>query len=149
MEENLERLKGALDEDGKPFKIVRMPLPPPMFQTVTPPEPVYDLYKNSLIYEDTPEGKEAQAWVYENKPLRVIIAASYCNFLITNGVVIAAKYHKAKDPVRSHKKFQEADLKAKEILQSLFPDRKIVQIDCFAFNLGGGGFHCTSQQQPL
>ena len=61
---------------------------------------------------------------------------SYTNFYIGNGVVLAAVFN---DP---------NDAKAIEILQSCFPDRKIVPIDCSDIMYGGGAIHCMTQQQP-
>jgi len=40
------------------------------------------------------------------------------------------------------------DEKAAQILQSVFPNRKIVMIDALAVNLGGGGIHFISMHQP-
>jgi agmatine deiminase len=41
-----------------------------------------------------------------------------------------------------------ADDKAKSTLKDLFPDRDIVQLNIDAIAAGGGGIHCTTQQQP-
>jgi len=62
---------------------------------------------------------------------------SYCNFYIGNKVVLAATYN---DP---------NDAKALEIIQSCFPDRKVVPIDCTDIIYGGGAIHCMTQQVPL
>ena len=40
------------------------------------------------------------------------------------------------------------DEKAAQVLQSVFPNRKVIMIDALAVNLGGGGIHCISMQQP-
>ncbi|MFT7232058.1 MAG: agmatine deiminase, partial [Cyclobacteriaceae bacterium] len=44
--------------------------------------------------------------------------------------------------------FKLKDKKAAQILQSVFPNRKVIMIDALAVNLGGGGIHCISIQQP-
>jgi agmatine deiminase len=36
----------------------------------------------------------------------------------------------------------------KKLLEQLFPERKIIQINPLAINRGGGGIHCATQQQP-
>jgi agmatine deiminase len=41
-----------------------------------------------------------------------------------------------------------ADIKAKEIIQSLYPDREVVQIYSREILLGGGNIHCITQQVP-
>ncbi len=62
--------------------------------------------------------------------------ASYTNFYIANKAVLVPTYN---DP---------SDAKALEIIQSCFPDRKIVGIDCTVIIYGGGAIHCMTQQQP-
>lgn len=65
-------------------------------------------------------------------------AAGYINFYICNGAVIAPEFG---DP--------KTDLAAKQTLQRLFPDRKVVQINIDGIAAGGGGIHCTTQQEPM
>lgn len=65
-------------------------------------------------------------------------AAGYINFYVCNGAVIAPEFGDAK-----------ADAAAKETLQTLFPEREIVQLNIDGIAAGGGGIHCTTQQEPL
>ena len=64
------------------------------------------------------------------------LPASYANFYIANNVVIA--------PVFNDKN----DQKALEIIQSVFPDKKVIGIDSVDIIWGLGSFHCLSQQEP-
>ncbi len=64
------------------------------------------------------------------------LPASYANFYIANKVVIV--------PVFNDKN----DQKALEIIQSVFPDRKVIGIDSVDIIWGLGSFHCLSQQEP-
>lgn len=64
------------------------------------------------------------------------LPASYANFYIANKVVIV--------PVFNDKN----DSKALEIIQSVFPDRKVIGIDSVDIIWGLGSFHCLSQQEP-
>lgn len=64
-------------------------------------------------------------------------AAGYINFYICNGAVIAPEFGDIR-----------ADCVAKEKLQGLFPDREIVQMNIDGIAAGGGGIHCTTQQEP-
>ena len=73
------------------------------------------------------------------------MAASYLNFLISNKVVVAQKFWKPGCP----ESWKALDKKAADILQTAFPDRKIVTLDPRAINIGGGGIHCNTQQMPL
>jgi agmatine deiminase len=64
------------------------------------------------------------------------MAASYVNFYIANGAIIAPCFG------------VETDAAAKEVLARLFPERDIVQVPAREILLGGGNIHCITQQQP-
>lgn len=64
-------------------------------------------------------------------------AAGYVNFYICNGAVIAPEFG---DP--------RTDSAAKLELQRMFPGREVIQINIDGIAAGGGGIHCTTQQEP-
>lgn len=64
-------------------------------------------------------------------------ATGYINFYVVNGAVIIPEFG---DDL--------ADSRAKSTLQDLYPERDIVQLNIDAIAAGGGGIHCTTQQQP-
>ncbi|AIY40522.1 Agmatine deiminase [Collimonas arenae] len=70
---------------------------------------------------------------YENKDF----AAGYINFYVCNGAVICPEFGDNK-----------SDRNTKSILRELFPKRDIIQLNIDAIAAGGGGIHCTTQQQP-
>ncbi len=100
LQQNLALLLGMKDQDGKPFRIVRLPMP-------------------DAVHFD---GRR--------------LPASYANFLIANGVVLLPVYQCGNDR------------RAITIMQELFPDRRIVPIDCTDLVWGLGAIHCISQQEP-
>lgn len=65
-------------------------------------------------------------------------AAGYINFYVCNGGVIAPEFG---DP--------RTDSATKATLTRLFPGREIVQINIDGIAAGGGGIHCTTQQEPV
>jgi agmatine deiminase len=136
LDENYDILLDATDQDGQPFEILRIVMPPTMYETMSPGDGVYD-YIAGLTYED---GSEFPV----GEPVSVIEAASYANFLVTNGLVLGQSYA---TPERSAD-FQARDDQARATLEAAFPDREIVLINAEAVNLGGGGIHCITQQQP-
>jgi agmatine deiminase len=71
--------------------------------------------------------------VYDDQRL----PTSYANFYIANHAVIVPVFNCAKDD------------KALQIIQTCFPDRKVVGIDSTEIIWGLGSFHCMSQQEPL
>jgi agmatine deiminase len=64
-------------------------------------------------------------------------AAGYINFYVCNGAVIAPQFGDSK-----------ADANCKAVLREQFPGRQVVQLNIDAVAAGGGGIHCTTQQQP-
>ena len=100
LQENLERLKHMTDQDGRPLRVVTLPMPSALWH----------------------EGQR--------------LPASYANFYIANRLVLLPTY----DPSR--------DEEARDTLQQLFPDRKVIGIDCTDLVWGLGAFHCVTQQWP-
>ena len=136
IEENYEILYKATDQDGKPFTIIRMPLPGTIYDTMNPGDYVYE-YIKTLNYDDGSAFPNGES-------VKVIAALSYLNFIITNKVIIGQSCWREGMP----DEFKLKDKKASQILQSIFPNRKVIMIDALAVNLGGGGIHCISMQQP-
>lgn len=64
------------------------------------------------------------------------LPATYANFLITNGAVIAPVYQVSEDNLAIHQ------------LKKAFPNREIVPVDCRPIVRQGGSLHCLSMQYP-
>jgi agmatine/peptidylarginine deiminase len=64
------------------------------------------------------------------------LAASYANFLIVDGAVLAPAYD---DP---------ADARARQVLENAFPGREIVQVPCRPLIWQNGSLHCITMQLP-
>ncbi|MGC7402298.1 agmatine deiminase family protein [Pandoraea pneumonica] len=64
-------------------------------------------------------------------------AAGYVNFYVCNGAVIAPQFGDS-----------QTDKSTRDKLRDLFPKREIVQLNIDGIAGGGGGIHCTTQQQP-
>lgn len=135
LEEAAATLAAATDINGQPFNIIRVPMPNLedhwYERLIVPGDDAYDFYKG-LGYDDGDTVTE-------------VPAVSYLNFLITNNVVISAKYWQPGMPQR----VKDLDRQSKEILQARFPGRQVVQINPTAINWMGGGMHCITQQQPV
>lgn len=64
------------------------------------------------------------------------LPATYANFLIINDAVLVPTYR------------DEADTRALETLDTCFPDREIIGIDCTALIRQYGSLHCVTMQLP-
>lgn len=78
-------------------------------------------------------GPESIRSQYENDDF----AAGYINFYLCNGAVIVPEFGDRK-----------ADQYCRDALRDALPDRQVVQLNIDAIAAGGGGIHCTTQQQP-
>ncbi|MCM1025868.1 MAG: agmatine deiminase [Roseburia sp.] len=114
----LDYLEGSLDARGRRLKVHKLPLPEPV--TITAEEC----------------GGLDTCWDEPTRTPGERLAASYVNFYISNRNIIMPGFD---DP---------ADLRAREILQGLFPDRKVIQIYARDILIGGGNIHCITQQIP-
>ena len=131
MEENYKILKASSDQNGKKFKIIRVPVA----------DIIYDEF---VIKEGDIDELNFFSGSKPGQTIKSIIAASYLNFFISNGVVLQPSYWK-EGRSNSTKIKDEA---FRKILQKAFPNRKIVPIFTENLNYGGGGMHCATQPQP-
>ena len=136
MKETYDILVKAKDQDGRPFKIIKVPLP--------------DLrYRPTIVVEgwasnDSTIGKEyflPNQKVELGDTLQYLSASSYLNFLISNDKVLLPTYL----PVGSSTEKEE---RVKHIFSSLYPDKTLVWIDATTYNWLGGGLHCYTKQVP-
>jgi agmatine deiminase len=98
--DNLERLRGMKDQDGRALTVETLPMPRPVY--------------------------------FDGQRL----PASYANFYIANGLVIAPTFNDANDRA------------ALNTLAKCFPSREVVGIHCRDLVLGLGTLHCMTQQEP-
>ncbi len=138
MNENLKILEQAKDQDGKPFNIIKVPLPDIIVKKVVAREDIDD--RETTFDVRVSSFKKSEAPKIGDTLLRVP-ASSYLNYLVTNGLVILPAYIQAGSS-------KEKEERVRKIFQQQFPNRQIVFIDVMPQNWEGGGIHCSTQQQP-
>jgi len=117
---SLAVLEKETDAKGRPFIIHKLPIPKkPVCITA---EEVQAL---------APEEGEDMREVGER------LAASYANFYISNGGIMLPQFGDENDAI------------ALELMKKLFPERKIYPIYARSIIVGGGNFHCITQQIPM
>jgi agmatine deiminase len=133
LEANYKLLQQATTWDGKPLTVVRLPMPEIM-------PLIFTMQVDSNNYSQMQlHGFDVGDTIYR------VPAASYCNFFISNEVVLTQKYWK---PGMSESQRQK-DEESRKILESLFPGRKVVPVFTHSINRGGGGIHCMTHELPM
>lgn len=138
MRENLQILEAARDQDGKPFTIVKVPLPDVITEKVAvrsgigADEVTHDIDRDSFVPAEAPT---------EVDSIFRVPAASYLNYLVSNKVVLLPSYTAVGSSA-------EKEEEVSRIFKEYFPDREVVLISAMPQNWNGGGIHCSTQQQP-
>ncbi len=142
MSENLKVLENATDQDGKPFKIIKFPLPDPIYLKTK----VTASTNNSNT--DFKNWTVSKNWGPQESELNLgdsinwVAAASYLNYFVSNDLVLMPTYI---DQGSSTKKEEQA----KEIIKEVFPNRELILLEVMTLNYNGGGIHCSTQQEPI
>jgi agmatine deiminase len=113
-----ERLQEARDARGRRLKVVRLPMPGPLYMRA---------------------GEAAGVIAKEGSRPRTAgerLAATYVNFYIANGGIVMPLLDARTDP------------EAATRLKRLFPGRRVVGVPSREILLGGGNIHCITQQIP-
>ncbi|WP_174209007.1 agmatine deiminase family protein [Sphingorhabdus sp. EL138] len=97
----------------------------------------YEILRNASDANGKPFDLEILLEPYDIRVKAEDFVASYVNYYVCNGAVIAAQFGDA-----------EADAKAQETLARLYPGREIVMLNVDPIGECGGGIHCATQQQP-
>ena len=133
---NFEILKESRNENGRPFKIIKIPHPEPI---------VREFILNSDALNSTMGEKYSKEFGFEvNDTIKLVAASSYLNFLISNEVVIIPKYWKEGES----QIVNEKDIRVKAIFTTMYPDKEIIAINPAILNWNGGGIHCRYQSEP-
>jgi agmatine deiminase len=114
----LKVFESSTDAKGRPFTVVKVPHPPPLFYT-------------QKEVDALPKVKGSYA-----RKAGVRMAGSHVNLIITNDIVVVPIFH------------CESDAPAMKIITETFPTRKVVSVYAREILLGGGNIHCMSQQEP-
>ncbi|MBC2399742.1 agmatine deiminase family protein [Clostridium tetanomorphum] len=142
LDKAFELVKNAKNFDGKPFNILKTPVPEPIYININPQDDAYTHWHearevmNGMFLDGTP---------FPPNTINVLPAMSYCNFLIANNVVVAQKYYEE----GMSELIREKDEESLKVLKSAFPNHHIVQVNSLALNLYGGGIHCHTRNIPV
>ncbi|MEM8877137.1 MAG: agmatine deiminase family protein, partial [Pseudomonadota bacterium] len=97
----------------------------------------YDILKQATNARDEPLEITVIPEPYDVRVTDQDFVASYVNYYICNGGIIAAEFGD-----------RDTDSETRATLQRLYPDREIVMLNVDPIGEVGGGIHCATQQQP-
>lgn len=140
MSRNLETIQQFKDHRGKPFHVVKVPLPNLITTkaivsqntTLNPKQEFQSISVDQFPKMGMKNIGDTISWV---------AASSYLNYLVTPKVVVLPDY--SMYPGAEKKQEQ-----VKALFSQLFPGREILFVDVMKLNFMGGGIHCVTQQVP-
>jgi len=119
--EALSSLSESVDAKGRQIEVVKIHVPGPLYMT-----------------EEEAAGVVSSGHAVLREP-GTRLAASYVNFYIANGGIVAPAFGDEK-----------RDKEACQVLQKAFPGHGVVMVEgAREIVLGGGNVHCITQQQPM
>ena len=125
-----EELKALRTMDGKPYRLLKLPLPRPIYDP--PVAEGTEADGDPLVAEGTEaDGSVVNDDIVDSDRL----PATYANYLIINGAVLVPTYAQP-----------DLDAEAMRIIGEAFPDREIIGIDCRAVIKQHGSLHCCTMQ---
>jgi len=119
--EALSVLTQSVDAKGRHLEVVKIHVPGPLYMT-----------------QEEADGVLSTGHAVAREP-GTRLAASYVNFYVANGGVVAPAFGD-----------DRWDKEAYAVLQKAFPDHEVVMVEgAREIVLGGGNVHCITQQQPV
>ena len=118
LDENYEILVNSTDQDGKKFKVVKVPFAP-------------------LRIVSRYVGQEKK---------HVTTVTSYMNFIITDSLIILPSYDLGYPRTTQTTRMKEKEVVG--IFKEVFPAREVIKVKADRLNYFSGGFHCVSINIP-
>ncbi|XP_068636583.1 agmatine deiminase isoform X2 [Aristolochia californica] len=114
-------LANSTDANNRKIEIIKLHVPDPLYMT-----------------EEEADGIKSEGCDAKPRPAGTKLAASYINFNIANGGIIAPAFGD-----------KRRDKEAYDVLSAAFANHEVVMIDgAREICLAGGNIHCITQQQP-
>lgn len=138
MSANEKVLRESVDQDGRPLRIVRVPLPPLIAKKIVlNPTGVWD-----SLYNVSVSAFPKSLNLTPGDSVFRVAAASYLNYHVANGVVLLPDYSMLGE---EHQRIQQ---KVKNLFSEIYPGKELIFLNAMPLNWEGGGIHCGTQQQP-
>ncbi len=137
MKRNLEILSRATDADGRPLRIVKVPMPRTLERRVVLSSQADTTFSEQWSPYDFPTDERRA----DGDAVTQVAPASDLNYVAANGVVLVPDYAGHGTPAATQHK-------VRQLFERSFPGRRIVFVDSVAANWYAGGPHCATLSQP-
>jgi agmatine deiminase len=137
MQRNFEILSRTSDADGRPLKVVKVPMPRPI--------------ERAVVLRDDADPRLSEQWRADGfapgegrrtgQSLWQVADASYLNCVAVNGVVVLPDY-------AAHGTPSSRQRQVRAQFEGAFPGRSIGFVDSLGANWYGGGPHCATLSEP-
>lgn len=137
MARNAEVLARSRAMDGRPLRVLRVPMPRTVERRVT-------------LRLDADRAR-SEAWTPDYFPLSArrrdgdvltqIATTTYLNLVIAPGLVVLPDYVPHGTPAATQER-------VRQVVELAFPGRRVAFIDAMALNWLGGGLHCATLHEP-
>ena len=136
MQRNLALLASTTDTEGRPLKVIKVPMPRPVQRRV-----VLSAQADTSLSEGwAPEFFLPEERREPGQVLMQMAAASYLNFVPANGVLVLPDYVPHGTP-------RAQQLRVQRVFERAFPRREVRFVDAISANWVGGGLHCATLSQ--
>ncbi len=135
MQRNYDILAASRDQDGQPFRVVKIPMPSVIAKSVVLSPRTDESGAWNEIHFPASEGRKAGDAVIH------VAASSYLNLLIANDLVIVPSFVEDGTP-------ESVQARVRSLLEGVFPGRTIQFIHATPLNWQGGGPHCATLSEP-
>jgi agmatine deiminase len=138
MQANFDILSASLDADGRPLRVLKVPLPRTIERPVVLSADADTAYSNQWTAAVFParEGRR------EGDTVMQVATSSYLNHVVANDIVLLPDYV-------AHGTPPERQQQVKALYEEAFAGRKVRFIDTVNANWVGGGAHCATLTEPL
>jgi len=137
MQRNLAILQRATDLDGRPLRIVKVPMPQLLERAVVLSAQADTRFSEQWRPDDFAPDEQRNG----GDTVMQVAPASYLNYVVANGVVLVPDYSQHGTPAATQHK-------VRAVFERSFPGRRIVFVDSAAANWYAGGPHCATLSQP-
>jgi agmatine deiminase len=137
MQRNFELLSHSSDGQGRPLRVLKLPLPRIIERRVQLSASADQAHSRQWSADAFPAHEKRR----QADAVMQVASSSYLNFVVANDLVLLPDYRRHGTPAALQDRVQQ-------VLASAFPGRRLALIDAIGTNWVGGGAHCATLSEP-